>query len=64
MICPKCHKRMKCVNSFNEPETMRTARRYKCTCGEELYTMEQKHDILDVITVLAKKDRKRRNINE
>ena len=55
MICPKCYKRMKCVNSFNEPETMRTARRYTCTCGEELYTMEQKHD-----TVLAKRDKKRR----
>lgn len=60
MICPKCHKRMKCVNSFNEPETMITARRYTCKCGEELYTMEQKHDILDVVTVLAKRCEKGR----
>lgn len=61
MICPKCHKRMKCLDSFNEVETMRTARRYKCEyCNNRLHTIEKVADALEVNYVLSKKQEGRK----
>ena len=60
MICPKCHKRMTCVNSFNESETMRTAREYRCQCSNRVYTMETQHDPIEVYYTLLKRQQKER----
>lgn len=58
MICPKCNQRMKCIDSFNEPEKMQTARYYKCDCGETLYTMEEESSVLNVRSLLTERQLK------
>ena len=56
MICPKCNKKMLCTNTYNDKKKMKTARSYKCSeCGDLLFTMESKANILKVLDMLAKR---------
>jgi len=58
MICPKCNKKMKCIDSYNKTEEMITARYYKCNCGETLYTMEEESSVLNVRSLLTERQLK------
>ena len=63
MICPDCKKRMKCSESYNDAELMKTARRYKCNaCGKKIYTFETVADMLEVSYLLCKKQEARRRL--
>lgn len=64
MICPKCKRRMTGADSFNDPDTMQTARFYKCECGNSIHTMEMIYDTLKVSLLLSKRREKRRKRNE
>lgn len=58
MICPKCNSRMRCTDTYSivdKKGVSKTARHHKCTCGNELYTLEQKGNILEVTGILAER---------
>lgn len=60
MICPKCKQRMRCYDSYNDAELMKTARRYICdTCGKKIHTFETVADALEVSYLFCKKQEKR-----
>ena len=64
MICPNCSERMLCVNSYNDPDTNQTARKYKCECGKITYTLEtdtaKNGHMLEALSILSKRNENRR----
>ena len=71
MICPKCNSKMRCVNTYTEVIKVprvgkspinrpRTARHYKCDCGGEMYTMEERYNTIEVVCTLAKRQLNRK----
>lgn len=63
MICPKCKKKPKCIDTYgmlDEKGNPKVARRYRCSCGNDLYTMEQKHDPIEVMITVSKRYEKQK----
>lgn len=56
MICLDCKVRMRCSDTYHDPVSMKTARRYKCPkCRKKIYTMEVEGNKNEVNFLLSHK---------
>lgn len=56
MICPDCRVRMRCSDTYHDPVSRKTARRYKCPkCRRKMYTLEYIYNTSEVNYILSQK---------
>ena len=59
MICPNCGNKMKCYDTANNKQVMKTARKYLCqSCEKKIITLEVVTDSNEARYILAEKWRK------